>query len=302
MISVIILSWNRKKEILRTLDDLQRQTYKDFEIVVVDQGSTDGTLEAVASYPVRIIRLHQNFGVPGGRNVGAVNAKGDVLVFLDNDASLSDDALERVVALFKDKSIGIVGFQILIESTKMLDLSSWVYQKGKLKDSDKAFYSYTYCGCGHAIRKGLFDTVGYYWDELFFSWEESEYSIRVLDAGHSILYSPDIKVYHRISPENRTFKPEGECLRLKNSLWVLWRYFPVFYAIRHSFVRIGVYFIKGFRQKCFLLMLWYLLKSFSKIGLIFNKEYKISKETFIKYLKLSDKGPVFSQLKHLFAK
>jgi GT2 family glycosyltransferase len=232
-VSLILLSWNRKNDILRTIESLKRQSYADFETIVVDQGSTDGTLEAIAPYPIQIIKLHNNIGVPGGRNIGAAKAKGDLLVFLDNDAELKEDALEIVVNRFQqEENLAIIGFKILNAFTKELDILSWPYQKSRLRECNTEFETYIYCGAGHAIRKRIFSEVGYYWDELFFGWEEMDLSIRAMDAGYHIVYDPRIVVYHYRSPENRTLKAQHDCQRLKNSLWVLWRYFPPVYAVQ----------------------------------------------------------------------
>lgn len=305
LVSVIILSWNRKNEILKTLEDLKRQTYKNFEIIVVDQVSTDGTLEAIEELfsDAKIIRLHKNFGVPGGRNIGIANAKGNILVFLDNDASLNERALEIVVKRFSmEDSLGIIGFKILNATTGKLDLSSWAYQKVKIKDEDMEFRTYSFCGGASAIKKGVFEKVGYYWDELFWGWEEIELSIRVLDAGYAILYLPSIIVNHRISKENKTNRNLAECIRLKNSLWVLWRCMPIAYSLKESLIRVPAYFVKAIRYRCFLKMLLYFFSSFRKIGLLFSSKYRISKITLEKYKKLSSRGPILEQTKYLFLK
>lgn len=305
MVSIIILSWNRKNEILKTLEDLKQQTYKNFEIIVVDQASTDETPEAIEEiFPdVKIIRLHKNFGVPGGRNVGAANAKGRILVFLDNDASLDNKALEVVVERFsKEDKLGIIGFQILNATTKKLDLSSWAYQKVKIKDEDTEFYTYTFCGGASAIKKEILKKIGYYWDELFWGWEEMGLSIRVLDAGYKILYLPSVIVNHRISEEKKTNSSLAECIRLKNSLWVSWRYMPISYSIMESIIRMPVYFIKAIRYRCILKMITYFLSSFKKIGLLFDKKHRISKTTLKKYKKLSNHGPVLEQMRWLLFK
>ena len=304
-LSIIILSWDRKEDLLKTLEDLKSQSFKDFEIIVVDQGSTDGVLQEIEnkfSY-VKIIRLHKNFGVPGGRNVGAINALGDILVFLDNDASFCDDALQKIENHFnQDARLGILGFKILINGTNELDLSSWAYQKDKINDADKPFETYTFCGCAHAIKREVFEQIGYYWDELFFAWEEVEFSIRAIAAQWKITYDPSIEVYHRISKKQRTVNSKHECLRLRNSLWVLWRYMPIDHAISHSFVRIFAYLVKSVRQKCFLKMFCTVFLSFQKIGLFFQYKDRIPRDILKKYIKLSSKGSIIKQLKWLFFK
>jgi GT2 family glycosyltransferase len=303
LVSVVLLSWNRKQEIVQTLEDLDRQTYKNIEIIVVDQGSDDGTPDEIErKFPrVKLIRLHKNVGIPGGRNIGMANAKGEVVVILDNDASLNESGIEKAVRRFQEeKKLGIIAFKILVDRTRELDLSTWVFQKSKIPDADKEFYTYTYCGCGHAIKREVFEKVGYYWDELFFSWEEMELSLRILDHGFDILYMPDVEVYHRISPENRTFNCAHECLRLRNSLWVLWRYMPLRYSLGESLLRIPAYFVKAARQKCFFRMLVYFLASFKKSYFVFSPKEKIAKNTAKKYRKLSYKGSFSQKVKELF--
>jgi hypothetical protein len=305
VVSIIILSWNRKADTLITLDSLKCQSYKDYEVILVDQGSNDGTPEAVREkFPeVNIVKLHRNSGVPFGRNVGAINARGDILVFVDNDASMDCNALKLTVGKFlKENDLGIIGFRILNAFTQQLDLSSWFYPKNKLKDSNNEFYTYTFCGCGHAIRKELFKKIGFYWDDLFFSWEEVDLSLKAMNAGYKIVYDPNIVVYHRIAKEKRTSGDVYECLRLRNSLWVTWRYIPFCYACKESVARICGYLIKSIRKKCFIKMLLYLFMSFSKINLIFNRKYKISRTALKEYRILSEKGPFIEELTRILFK
>ena len=84
------------------LEELEKQTFRDFEIVVVDQGSTDGAPEEIEKqYPqIKVIRLQKNAGVPAGMNIGAVNARGEILVFLDNDAVLKYDGLQMLPGMY----------------------------------------------------------------------------------------------------------------------------------------------------------------------------------------------------------
>ena len=304
-ISIILLNWNRKEEILKTLKSLKNQTYKDFEVIVIDQGSDDGSIQIIRKdFPeVKLTCLDRNVGVPGGRNIGASKAKGEICVFVDNDAHLINNALEDINERFKDdEKLGIMGFKVVNAKTGKLDLSSWPYQKSKIKDSEKEFDTYTFCGGGHAIKREIFQKVGYYWDELFFSWEEMSLSLRVLDAGYKIIYNPNVILYHRISEENRTSNALHECMRLKNSLWVSWRYMPRGYAILETVFRVPAYLIKGMRKGCFFKMLAYLFMALKRINLLFDNSHCISKEALKKYKQLSDKGPILDQLRHLFFK
>src|SRR5215469_2452404 len=87
--SVIVLNYNGEKIIRRCLNALMRQTYTNFEVIVVDNNSSDASLSILEEYlesgNLTIVRSHKNLGVPGGRNLGVRHARGAILAFIDND-------------------------------------------------------------------------------------------------------------------------------------------------------------------------------------------------------------------------
>lgn len=95
-ISVIIPVYNEEKVIAECITSLQKQTYKDFEVIVVDDGSTDSTLEILHSFPIKIFKeTHQGPGV--ARNRGAKEANGKILVFVDSDMTFEPDFLQKLI-------------------------------------------------------------------------------------------------------------------------------------------------------------------------------------------------------------
>ena len=84
LVSVVIITWNRKDDVLESIQSIYEQNYQNVEIVVVDNGSTDGTADALAQgFPgVKIVALDRNTGVSEGRNLGVAAAKGDIIFFL----------------------------------------------------------------------------------------------------------------------------------------------------------------------------------------------------------------------------
>jgi len=305
-VSVVLLSWNRMQEIIKTIEDLKKQSYPEFEVIVVDQGSADNTCEEIDKRfkntfkRLKIIQLGHNVGVPAGRNIGAGEAAGEVMIFIDNDASLDNRGIEKCLNTFNiEKNTAIISFKIVNADSGKIAYSSWPFQKKRLKDSDNRFYTYTYSGGGSAIKRNVFQQVGGYWEELFFTWEEMELSIKVLDAGYDILYDPSIMLYHRKSEQHRIDNSKYNCMRLRNSLWVTWKYFPFRFAVKETFLRIGAYFIKSIKGRFFLMMLIYFIKAHQKIYFVWNKKHKISNSTLIKYLKLSQRGNLIEQIKFL---
>ena len=111
LVSIIIVTWNRKEEILDALEAIGKQSYNNIEVVVVDNGSSDGTIEEVRrlykSY--KLVCLPSNVGCEEGFNVGIVNSTGTILIYLDSDAFFEDEGIQKIVDKFNDNpSLGIV--------------------------------------------------------------------------------------------------------------------------------------------------------------------------------------------------
>ena len=91
LVSVIVLNLNGEKILRNCIDHLLRQTYRNLEIIVIDNGSTDGSVAVLEQYlgtgKLSVVRCHKNLGVPGGRNLGVWHAQGEILAFMDNDGS-----------------------------------------------------------------------------------------------------------------------------------------------------------------------------------------------------------------------
>ena len=121
-ISVLICSLNGGKRIGDCLDSLNGQTYgrENFEIIVVDDGSSDDTGIIAKSYSVQVIRNEINKGIPSARNAALSAARGEIVVFIDDDCVADTQWLSSLVATFEDKSVVAVGGRILALSTKTI--------------------------------------------------------------------------------------------------------------------------------------------------------------------------------------
>ena len=101
LVSVIVPTWNHGKELIHCLSSLEKQTYRPFEVIVVDDGSTDQTDVLLKgerySFPFQYIQLDHNKGASYARNLGARRAKGSLLLFVDADATLRPHAIKRMV-------------------------------------------------------------------------------------------------------------------------------------------------------------------------------------------------------------
>lgn len=105
MISVIIPVYNAQDTLDSCLSALFKQSLPFFEAIVVDDSSTDNSLEITKTYPCKVVRMQENKGPGGARNEGARVAKGDILVFTDSDCVVPPDWLERIDRFFKDNNL-----------------------------------------------------------------------------------------------------------------------------------------------------------------------------------------------------
>lgn len=182
----------------------------DFEVIVVDDCSSDGSAERLAGYPgVRVVRNRENLGFVGSCNQGAALARGELIVFLNNDTQVQPGWLDALAATFDEAAdAGIVGSRLIYPDGRQQeaggilfsDGSAWNY--GHLDDPNKPHYSYRravdYCsGAALAIRADLFKTLNGF-DTTFAPayYEDTDLAFRVRAAGHEVYYQPLSVVVH----------------------------------------------------------------------------------------------------------
>jgi glycosyltransferase involved in cell wall biosynthesis len=102
MVSVVVPNYNFAVSLSHCLRSIQRQTYQPLELIMVDDGSTDNSVEVAEQLGVRVIHTERNQGAGAARNLGAEHAKGDILVFVDSDVAIYPDAIEVAVAMLAD--------------------------------------------------------------------------------------------------------------------------------------------------------------------------------------------------------
>lgn len=200
-ISVIVLTFNGLQFLKTCLPTIKKQTYKNFETILVDNNSSDGTSEFVAKhYPeIKIVKNKSNYGFPKGNNIGARQAKGEYLFFLNNDTELFPDTLEKLAEAYQAKSI-LSAYQIPARNKKLqgktgagMDIFGFPYTDLVNIDKTKLFYA---DGAGLFLaRKDFFD-IGMFDEELFFFQEDIDLSWRARILGYKIIPCRTAKFYH----------------------------------------------------------------------------------------------------------
>lgn len=164
LISVIIPTHNRLPFLKRAVDSVINQTFKNIEIIIVDDGSTDGTeklYQATEDRRIRYVRIDKPRGGNFARNIGVENSRGDLIAFLDDDDEWLPNKLERQLFLFSmNASVGLV--YTGIEVINVPNRSSY-HIKPRLKgDLSKAILTYNYIGTTSSVmlRKNVFNDAG----------------------------------------------------------------------------------------------------------------------------------------------
>ena len=199
LVSILIVTWNRKADLVRSISSALAQTLTDKEVVVVDNASSDGTAELVArDFPqIRLIRSHRNLGCPSGRNLGVANCRGKYVYMLDDDGWLKDDAVEvSLRRIVSDESIAVVMSAIHeVQDGKAVR----VCPEGLTEPA----YRHSFVGCCAMVRKDDFDRAGCFPDDFFRQGEENDLAIRLLEAGKFCFFEPASVMYHAPSPVGR---------------------------------------------------------------------------------------------------
>jgi GT2 family glycosyltransferase/glycosyltransferase involved in cell wall biosynthesis len=244
-VSVIIVNWNRGDDIAFNLRHLAKADYHNLEVIVVDNGSTDGSPERLAALPgVHLIRLGANLGPSRARNVGIQAATGKYVMFLDSDAVLSKRAISAVVRRMEaDPSVGIAGCKIMNWHTRKID--QWIYAEPYETHGNVGFDSYSFSAAGAMCRAEALRDVGGFWERLFIYNEEVDLSIRMLRGGYRIVFAPDARVFHRPATAGRAGSGNYLRLQIRNWIWIYFRYYPRLVCWWKVTSYSAIYLVKG---------------------------------------------------------
>jgi glycosyltransferase involved in cell wall biosynthesis len=196
--SVIVPAYNAEKTIEECLKALLEQDFpkQDYEIIVVDDGSTDGTAKVAAKYPVRVIR-QKHAGPAAARNAGARNARGEIFVFTDADCRPRSNWLSTLLSSFAAADIGGVGGPYETSDEGPI-LSRIIGREIAYKHARMPKFVDYLGSFNCAYRKDLFQKAGGF-DESFMeaSGEDNDLSYRVAAMGYRLVFNPKAIVAHK---------------------------------------------------------------------------------------------------------
>lgn len=235
---IVTLNWNRGEDTLACLETLMQLTYPNTNLLVVDNGSTDGSPSMIAvRYPtVRQIVNPENFGFARGFNIGlkwALDAGADFVLVLNNDTLAAPDMLEPLVAAAGPTRVGITAPVIFYaaaptriwsagagRSRWTLDLTGHHRRSMPLvANVEREFVS----GCAMLIKRVVLEQVGLFDERFFMYYEDSDYCLRVRQAGFSLWVVPGARLWHKVSVSSEGSDSPAERFSMAYSSMLFYR-------------------------------------------------------------------------------
>jgi len=253
-ISVVVVNWNRRDYLRACLESLARQRGASFEVIVVDNGSSDGSAEmARTEFGVRVIANGDNRGFCTANNQAFAAARGAFIALLNNDAEAEPEFLAALRRAFdRAPDIGMAAAKVLVwEDPRRIDkVAHLIYPDGQNRgrgtgEIDRGQYNRVEeClwpdGCAGMYRKAMLDATGGFDEDFFMFADDAELGLRARIAGWRCLYMPDAVVRHRrgasldAGSTRRIFLIERNRVLLAVKLfpWSLLLLNPYYFALR----------------------------------------------------------------------
>ena len=229
-VAAVVLAYNGRDVTLQALASLSGMSYPAYDLVVVDNGSTDGSAEAIAAaFPaVRVLRTETNLGPAGGANLGirwALDQRGpesgyDYVLVLNNDIEVDPEMLSELVrAAEADPTVGCVGPKAYYHGDprriwsaggqiRFREAVTWERGQGQLdrgqldEDAEVAYLN----GCALLARRAVFEQVGL-WDPLFhLAVEDADWCLRARRAGWRCVYAHRARLWHMVSHTTGSYR------------------------------------------------------------------------------------------------
>ena len=215
IVSIITINYNQPEQTLEFLDWIKNNSYRDSEVIVVDNASNKSPDFIGKLYPeVKLIKSERNLGFAGGNNLGADAAMGDYLFFVNNDVFIHDGAIENLVKrLYDNPEIGIVspkikfydnpeiiqyaGFNKINNITgRNSAIGSMMKDNGQFDEPMETHYAH---GAAMMIKREAFEKAGPMPEMFFLYYEELDWSNQIKKAGYKVFYEPKSVVLHKQS-------------------------------------------------------------------------------------------------------
>jgi hypothetical protein len=233
-ISIIIPNYNGAELLAPCLESLMLQSYHEYDITVVDNGSSDHSRELLTNCKsnIQVVQLEDNLGFGKAVNIGIKATDGELILVLNNDTILDPECLTKIVSCVRAyPNYGVYAPRICEQSNphKIYAAGLMFSDKGygnrsqryQLQSVDNPIDVFGACGAGAVYKRKVLNEVGLFNEEFFFLYEDQELSFRHQLLGYRCLYLPSAVIYHQGSATLRHYYPLVMKEAVKNSLITL---------------------------------------------------------------------------------
>ena len=210
-ISVILVNYNGIHLLKSCIESLYSQSFKDVEIILVDNASQDGSIEYVGTvFPdVKIVPLPRNTGFAGANNEGLKRAKGRYIMLINNDAEVDKNCIERLYAEMESHTdVGIGATRMMVYGENTIDsagdgfstnLKGFKRGEGLSPDLfDRGEHVFGACAGAALYRRAMIEKIGFMDEDFFLIQEDADLNFRAQLAGWKVMYVPSAVVYHKV--------------------------------------------------------------------------------------------------------
>ncbi len=307
-IDIVIPNWNGKKFLASCLDSLTAQTYQNVVVTVVDNGSTDSSVQFLREHyaDVRVIAFSENKGFSAAVNAGITSGDSPFVFLLNNDTELAPDCLSRLIratktfkdeAFFSPKMLSYNERNVLDGAGDGFLRGGVGYRLGTMEADDKPYNQsrrvFGACGGAALYRRSMLETVGLFDEDFFAYLEDVDLNLRANRAGFRCRYVPEAIVYHIGSATTGSkINPLTVRLSTRNNFFVLIKNYPLSFFVRFFFF----FFINHFFSFLFLatiLQIFDFFKShFILKSAIFTGFELIKKQGFLRIKDIETMSPL----------
>ena len=242
LVSVIVVNWNGLDYLPGCLDSLAAQSYPALDVIVVDNGSTDGSIEYLRSRQAERVQLLEqpgNLGFAGGNNVGIRASKGAYVALLNNDAEADPEWVAALVAAAEgDPAVGMCASRIYVwRRPDLLDGAGLIVSgdgigrgRGRLEEDGERYQREADVllpsACAALYRRAMLDEIGLFDEDFFAYCEDTDLGLRGRIAGWRCRYVPGAIARHRYSRSTDAHSPFKAFHVERNRIWVVMKCFP----------------------------------------------------------------------------
>lgn len=250
-VSLIVINYNGKDLIAGCLRALEGQLFKDVEIILIDNGSSDGSLDKIRDYldesplapVVKLTPLDKNLGFAGGVSEGLKHANGEYIALLNADTEPDKKWLEELVKVIdSEPKVGICASKLIVHGTDLIDsagdgfsfaLRGFKREEGKRNLSCKERdYIFGACAGAALYRRKMIEEIGFLDEDFFLIHEDTDLNLRAQLHGWKVFYVPTAVVYHKVRSSIGHMSNTAIYYTLRNSEFVRMKNIPLAIFVR----------------------------------------------------------------------